>query len=283
VDLASPAWVATRDRLLVRFGRTAEAWWERLPDTLDVLASRWDLTLVDAVGRGNTSLVLRCRRDDGRAGILKLCPERQLTRAEAGALRSWEPSGHVPAVWACDLELSALLLEAMPSEVPLSESATGVERSDVARLIAALHRTGVPQDLAGAVPLGERVDFIFEYWSRRLRGGSALVSFEGRELAGALASDDTPAVLLHGDLHPGNVLRGGEGRGLVAIDPRPCVGDGAFDVVDWVFFSSSDAADWEATSRDLAAMLGYDPARVWAWARAFAPLLAAIKAARAAA
>jgi streptomycin 6-kinase len=290
VNLTSPALVATRDRLVLRFGRTVEPWWDRLPDTLDVLASRWQLTIADAVGRGNTALVLRCQRNDGRAGILKLSPEQALTRAEESALRSWQSSGHVPAVWERDVALSALLLEAMPSEVPLSESATGAEPSEVAQLIAALHRTGVPRDVAGAVPLIARVDFIFEYWSTRLRAGgqrSALLSLDdierGRELAGALASDGASAVLFHGDLHPGNVLLGGRGRGLVAIEPRPCVGDAAFDVMDWVFWSSSNPAEWEPASRNLAAMLGYDPARLWSWARAFAALLAAIKAARGAA
>ena len=41
-------------------------------------------------------------------------------------------------------------------------------------------------------------------------------------------------VLLHGDLHLRNVLAGPPGRELVAIDPRACVGDPAFDLVDWI-------------------------------------------------
>ena len=58
------------------------------------------------------------------------------------------------------------------------------------------------------------------------------------------------------------------------------MGDATFDVMDWVFWSSPDAADWEPAGRGLAAMLGYDPVRLWSWARAFAALLAAIRAAR---
>lgn len=38
-------------------------------------------------------------------------------------------------------------------------------------------------------------------------------------------------VLLHGDLHMGNVLDGGRSRGWVAIDPKACVGDRCFDAV----------------------------------------------------
>ena len=69
-----------------------EPWWERLPGEPAELAERWELVIGDAVGRGNTSLVMiRCRRADGRAAVLKLTPDPQLGRAEAWALRRWEP------------------------------------------------------------------------------------------------------------------------------------------------------------------------------------------------
>ena len=53
----------------------AQAWWESLPAVLAELAERWDLSVGEPVGRGNTSLVIRCRRADGRSAILKLTPE----------------------------------------------------------------------------------------------------------------------------------------------------------------------------------------------------------------
>jgi streptomycin 6-kinase len=48
----------------------------------------------------------------------------------------------------------------------------------------------------------------------------------GYELARTLAHAG-PTALVHGDLHFANILVA-EGR-LVAIDPRPCWGDPAFD------------------------------------------------------
>jgi streptomycin 6-kinase len=54
----------------------------------------------------------------------------------------------------------------------------------------------------------------------------------GCELALRLAAEPSARVLLHGDLTPANILDGGVARGLVAIDPAPCVGDPAFDGVD---------------------------------------------------
>jgi streptomycin 6-kinase len=80
-------------------------------------------------------------------------------------------------------------------------------------------------------------------------------------------------VLLHGDLHPGNVLDGGAGRGLVAIDPRPCVGDPAFDAVDWVFHRA-DPDEWAPRARALATAIGCDADRLWRWCVVLAPMIA---------
>lgn len=251
-----------------------------LPELLDGLAARWSLDVGDAVGRGNTSLVLRCRRADGAAAMLKLCPDPALTAAEGRALRAWARSGRVPAVWACDPAAGALLLEAIADETPVADRAAGVALDAVADLIGALHAAG---DTRGFAPLADRVEFVFAHWIAR-HAGRSIVAVErlerGAELARALAAEPTAAVLLHGDLHPGNVLDGGTGRGLVAIDPRPCVGDPALDAVDWVFHGARDPAEWQPRSGELAAALRCEPERLWSWCRAFAALLAASRAAR---
>lgn len=90
VDFSSPTLDATRGRLLARFGARVEPWWERLPGAIADLAERWELVVGDAVGRGNTSLVVRCRRADGRRAVLKLTPDAELGGAEASALRRGE-------------------------------------------------------------------------------------------------------------------------------------------------------------------------------------------------
>jgi streptomycin 6-kinase len=288
VDFSSPRLDATRKCLLVRFGARVTPWWEELPEVLAELAERWELVVGDAVGRGNTSLVVRCRRADGRPAVLKLTPDAEITAAEASALQRWESSGRVPLVWGHDRPLAALLLEAIPNETPLSELGTIVERAEIANLIDGLHRCGAPVAADGVESLAERIEFIFEYWierhARRDEAVTRAVPIErlrrGHELARALAADDCVPVLLHGDLHPGNVLDGGAARGLVAIDPRPCVGDAAADAVDWVFWAVDDPSGWEPRSRDLALALGIDHERLWAWCEAFAAMLAASEAAR---
>ncbi len=129
--------------------------------------------------------------------------------------------------------------------------------------------------------LPERVEWVFDHWSGRYRDTRVVdvvplaLLERGRDLARSLASHGQRAVFLHGDLHPGNVLDGGS-RGLVAIDPRSCVGDGAYDVVDWVFWNT-EPDHWRTRSRDLASRLELNPERVWSWCSAFAALLAATK------
>lgn len=89
-----------------------------------------------------------------------------------------------------------------------------------------------------------------------------------------LLDTETATVLLHGDLHPGNVLDGGPRRGLVAIDPKACAGDPCFDAVDFVV-AGAGREGVEARCAGVAAAYGLDPDRLYAWSRvdaAFAAL-----------
>jgi streptomycin 6-kinase len=218
--------------------------------------------------------------------MLKLTPDGRLAAAEARALRSWAPSGRVPGVWGYDPAVGALLLEAIADETPLSERpqvTLGLDQ--VAEFVGALHAKGDPAAADGE-SLADRVEFIFAHWIGRHAGNPAVTRMvpmerleRGRALARDLAAGGPAPVLLHGDLHPGNVLDGGATRGLVAIDPRPCVGDAAVDAVDWVFWTADDPRRWRPRCRDLAGALGLDAERLWGWCGAFAAMLAASTAA----
>ena len=89
-----------------------------------------------------------------------------------------------------------------------------------------------------------------------------------------LAAEASAAVLLHGDLTPVNVLDGGEVRGLVAIDPAPCIGDPAFDAIDLVLWRAGDAETIVGRIDELAPVLGCDSGRLLDWCEAFAGMVA---------
>ena len=95
----------------------------------------------------------------------------------------------------------------------------------------------------------------------------------GRQLATQLTADAAPTVLLHGDLTPSNILDGGE-RGLVAVDPAPCLGDAAFDAIDLVLWRADETATIERRSGELAGATGADSERLLAWCQAFAAMTA---------
>ena len=66
------------------------------------------------------------------------------------------------------------------------------------------------------------------------------------------------------------------GRGLVAIDPRPCFGDRAFDAVDWVLVNADAQHEIDRRIGWLTDHLpGVNQDRVLAWCQATAVLLAA--------
>ncbi|WP_093802087.1 aminoglycoside phosphotransferase family protein [Streptomyces sp. Wb2n-11] len=267
-----------RDRLAVRFGADVLAWCDELPALVDELAARWDLTLV-AAGGGGTSRVFRCfTRDTGASAWLKLTPEPLIAREEAEALRAWAKTPSVVTLLAQDLAVGALLLEDVQPGVQVSQRAWNL--AEVAVLLRDLRASApAPGEHSALGLLSHRVDFVFDLTDRRLAAGdvndpaASGVLRQARSAALELAGNG-PVGLVHGDLHPANVLSG-PGARMVAIDPRPTWGDPDFDAVDWVLEGVADPAVLEQRVEELAALVpGMSPRRVLGWCRALAALIA---------
>lgn len=275
---------SVRARLARRFGPEVAGWCANLPALADDLAARWGLRLEQAWPRGGTSVVLPCESDDGEPLVLKLTPDSKIAADEAMALDAWMACRHVVTLHDADLDRGALLLERV---LPGTRLADETDRWPLREAVPVLSGLWQRPSWLGAGPglpgLSERAEFLFEMTRRRLDRYPAVAGrvppelVEGsRHLASTLASEG-PVRLLHGDLHPGNVLRGGDRRGLVAIDPRPCLGDPAFDAVDWVLADGGGEAavqqriDWLAGRVD-----GLDPDRAWAWCQAMAVVVGVI-------
>ncbi|MFJ6140844.1 aminoglycoside phosphotransferase family protein [Kitasatospora sp. NPDC092286] len=262
-----------RARLAVRFGPSAEAWCEALPALVDGLARRWGLTVRAADG-GGTARVFRCARAAGDTVWLKLTPDPSVAAQEAAALRAWAGLPSVVRLLEYDAASSALLLADVRPGSTLRERTW--RPAEVAPLLAALRSVPVAGPAGGSVlsPLAGRVDFLFDLTGRRAPGA---VPARARASALDLAAGG-PLALVHGDLHPGNVLDGPAGP--VAIDPRPSLGDPDFDLVDWVIDGVTDRPALEERITGLTALVpGSDPERVLAWCRATAVLIAAPRAA----
>jgi streptomycin 6-kinase len=223
-------------------------------------------------------VVLYCSRAGGAGAVLKLSPDAGFLADQAAMLRLFAPSGKVPAVLAVDAAAGAVLLEPVEPGTGADELPDPPSPQAWGDLIRALHRAaapppGFPRDLRG------RCDEFFARIGRRLaeppigRQVRPADLDRGASRYDRLLASAPVQVLLHGDLHLGNVLDGGPARGLDAIDPRACVGDPCFDAVDYAL----DGAGRDGVGHRCAALApaaGLDPDRLYAWCRAIAPIIA---------
>jgi streptomycin 6-kinase len=264
-------------RLSLRFGPAVATWCAALPGLVAEMTARWGLVLGEPYPDGASSVALRCVLNDGARAALKLSPDPSFLADQADMLRLLEPSGRVPAVLAVDAAAGALLMEAIEPGTCADELPVVPSVQDWGELVTALHCTApppcYPRDLRG------RCDESFARVGARQAEPQISPHIRPADLdRGAdryrhlLATARTQR-LLHGDLHLGNVLDGGPQRGLVAIDPKSCVGDPHFDAMDYALEGAgNDGVD--ARCDALAAAAGLDPDRLYGWCRAIAPIVA---------
>ncbi len=245
-----------------------------LDRTTTRLATRWGLSLGAPLEGGSAATVVRCRWPDGTPAVLKVGEDRELIAAQAAALALFAQSGRVPAVLAFDEEAGAVVLEEVLPGTPAEDLPAYALPSLWADLLAALHGVGVPEHPIGT--LRARCEESFARVGRRL-GDPAVAARIGpvewaramQRCARLLDTTEVP-VLLHGDLHPGNALDGGPARGLVAVDPKACLGDPCFDAVDLVLTGAGQEGVVARCSA-VAAACGLDGDRLFAWAQVIAP------------
>jgi streptomycin 6-kinase len=202
------------------------AWLARLPGLLGEVAERWQLQVGEPFADASASLTLRAHDGNGGPVVLKLQYPHREAEQEAAALAAWNGNGAVRLL-AHDPDRHALLLEPCEPGTPLFELPQDAAL-DV--LIALLPRLWQPADSPFTLLADEAA-----HWARTLpsaweRAGRPC----GRSLLeAALAASDELAcsqgeqVLLHQDLHAGNVLRARREPWLV-IDPKPLLGEREF-------------------------------------------------------
>jgi streptomycin 6-kinase len=266
-----------RARLLARFGAEAEPWFDQLPELLARLGDAWGITYREAVPRGSVSVVMRCQTVDGTPVVLKATPDRSRLALETKALLAWTGE-RTPEVLRSDEDAGALLIEEIRPGASLAESGASPDTAAIATLTSALHRSDV---LDGSFPdIARRVDYLFSASAKlyeRTPGLERIVPRDvyerGHRQAMRLSHDSDRRVLLHGDLTPANILDGGA-QGWIAIDPAPCLGDPAFDLIDLLMWRADEAATIKARSEELAVATSNDADRMLAWCSAFAAMTA---------
>jgi len=202
------------------------AWLAALPGLAAECAESWDLRLGDPFEPATISLVVPAERRDGTPAVLKITFPEEESEHEAAALAHWNGHGAVRLLEA-DAGRRALLAERLAPARKLNALPDEV----VANTIAA----GVLRRLWSTPPAADapfmRLDEVMETWGavneRRPPTQPRLVDLAAGLVRDLLPSPGDP-VVLHQDFHTGNVLLD-EQRGWLAIDPKPLVGERAFD------------------------------------------------------
>jgi streptomycin 6-kinase len=205
-------------------------WLDRLPEVVQACADAWGLRLGEPYNGGKVGLALRVERSDGSPAVLKInFPDRD-TEHEAIALGLWRGIGAVRLL-EYDDELCALLIERCDpgnqlSDVPDEDEAN----TAAARVLASIWRPPPKSHPFGllADDAASRVKELPARWNALGRPFERLLLDAGVAAYRELGQAQEGAVVCHQDFHGGNILRATREPWL-AIDPKPLVGERAFD------------------------------------------------------
>lgn len=219
-----------------REGEAGRQWVESLPATAAEFLQRWSCAVTGPLMHGFVGVVIPAVRANGAEVVLKLGFPLSGNTAEPVALAAWNGNGAVRLLERDDSRFAMLLERLRPLARPEPTPFTAVGR--LVRRLAVPAPPGVPSLTDKAL------DWAADVPAHAARLGSPLPA-RVVDAAVANARDlaaDQPAVLLHGDLHFGNILRDDEG--LRAVDPTALVGDPAFDLLPLL------RGDWPAVTAE---------------------------------
>jgi streptomycin 6-kinase len=249
-------------------------WLAGLPALVARISAGWQIE-VDGpfLPGGATAWVAPARDAAGNDLVLKVGWPHPEAVHEADGLRTWDGDG------AARLYRAEALAEALV--LLLERCRPGTQLRTLPAEQHDLVLAGLLRRLWTEPPPGHRfrpLSDMCEYWAGRYEQRSPAersclappLAAEGIRLLRELSRDGAGAVLLHTDLHAGNVLAA-EREPWLAIDPKPYVGDPAYDVTQHIFNGVFiEGADAGPLAIRMARLLDLDPDRVarWLFARA---------------
>lgn len=240
-------------------------WLEALPLLVEELCGRWDLTL-DAPFEecdATSSWVAPARRADGEHAVLKIGVPHFEAQDEIEALEYLDGD---PTVHLLEAEPSAnaMLLERCEPGTSLRSVPVAEQDVIVARLLRRFWRRPAPGQ--SFRPLAAMIEMWCDATRRdRDRWRDAPLVLDGLAAMEELARPSPDDVLLATDLHAGNVLRARR-RPWLVIDPKPFVGDAAYDATQHLLNTIDRVrADPKGSIAGLAGKLGVDADRVRRW------------------
>lgn len=252
-------------------------WLQRLPALLADCGARWQLRLGSPFDGGSLNFVAPAQLPDGRDAVLKAGFLADELTAEIAALRLCDGHGMARLLDA-DEARGVLLIERLRPGTPLTAESDDDATSAAAMVMSRLWRPLPPDH---PFPTVARWAAGLARLRDRFGGGTgplpAPLVDRAESLMADLLASAPPDVLLHGDLHRGNLLRA-EREPWLAIDPKGVAGEPAFETAAFVRDGwDQDAAPARLMARHIAVLaeaLALDRERVRDWAFAGAVLSA---------
>ncbi len=272
---------AFRTRITDVFGDEGAAWLDALPALLEEAAARWGLRVGAPFEPFSYNYVAPAVRAGGETAVLKAGVPGAELQNEIAALRHYDGRGAVRLLEA-DAGKGLLLLERVAPGTPLEELDDDEEATRIA--VSVMQRLWRPPPAGHEFPtVGDWLRG-FDRHRARCDGGPgpfpARLFDHAAVLAGELLATSAAPVVLHGDLHHWNILRG-EREPWLAIDPKGVIGEPAYEGGALLRNPTPDYLQWAGIDRImtrrvaiLAETLGFERERVAGWGFAQAVLSA---------
>ena len=246
-------------------------WLAGLPGRIEEIAADWGLRLGEPyLPGGQCAWVAPVRTADGEDVVLKVAWRHREAEREAAGLRHWDGDGAIRCHAARDMDDAtiALLLERCRPGRPLA-TVPELEQDEIVaellqRLWARPPRTGHPFDTLESLcnEWADTVETAYASNTHRLDPGLARAGVDMLRTLSAGAATD---VRLCTDLHAENVLSA-EREPWLVIDPKPFIGDPAFDVVQHMLNCEARMhTDPIGLVARMAGLLDLEPQRVRLW------------------
>jgi streptomycin 6-kinase len=212
-------------------GEAGVGWLRRLPNLLEECAREWRLEIGPPYGELSYNYVAPVTRADGTEAVLKVGFSTSQFLGEMETMRLFDGRGSARLL-AANPERGVLLLERVRPGISLAA------RADLTQEEAADIAAGVMRRLWRTPPGGDAFRPVDEWLSGMAERAPKLLTDtpdfpthwleRAQALYARLAATAGPTVVLHGDLHHGNILQGGREPWL-AIDGWGILGEAAWE------------------------------------------------------
>ncbi len=215
--------ISFKTNIISIYGDKGKAWLDALPKLVEEISSKWRLSDLQPVNNLSYNYVL-----SGFQGtqpiILKLGLDLEGFHREAATLRAFAGFG---AMKVLDEHAGALLLERAVPGTSLKNHRDPSVLQIACQVAQKLHQAPRPE---GSFPyirdwlkaLDHGPEFIATRTTEDVRHQIAAYLEKARHLRDKLLENSSEPVLLHGDLHPDNILQNGDD--WVVIDPKGVIG-----------------------------------------------------------